>query len=193
MDLVLGASCCALPSAWRALQHRRPMRSLTAASQPLRITDEEDHVEVVTQHRSQWFHDINMQEHWSNKMQIWNLIWMYSRSCNGKKHSKPGFSHLVLPSFWASEGREDLLVEYAMWTHLDRSPSSHRSACFDPAAATVQQKLSFSLMWEISDAARELPTLNWVGKDTNSLISSFEDESAGFRISLGSFWGVANG
>ena len=50
LDLVLCASCCARP-AWRALQHRRPMRSLTDASQPLHIADE-DHVEVVAQHRS---------------------------------------------------------------------------------------------------------------------------------------------
>ena len=78
-----------------------------------------------------------------------------------KKHSKCGFSHLVLPSFWQSEGRENLLVEYAMWTHLDTSPSSHRSACFDPAAATVQQKLSFDV--GIFRCSQGVSNMTWVG------------------------------
>lgn len=100
-----------------------------------------------------------------------------------KKHSTCGFSHLVLPSFWQSEGRENLLVEYAMWTHLDTSPSSHRSACFDPAAATVQQKLSFDV--GNFRCSQGVCNMTWVG----CWHFFCEDESEGFRLSLGLFWG----
>ncbi len=125
-----------------------------------------EYARILTQQNADLKSDLNVQQ----MLQWWKNI------VNVASHIL--FSH---PS-----GRAK--AEKISWTHLDRSPSSHRSACFDPAAATVQQKLSLSSMWEISDAAREFPTLNWVGKDTNSLISSFEDESAGFRISL-FFWG----